>query len=90
MSFYTGPGYDELLNAIDDEGGVVPCQQWPDLFFPDMGGTSEPAKKLCQGCPVMLQCLAYAIKADEPYGVWGGASVLERKRIKNNARRAAR
>lgn len=90
MSFYTGPGYDELLEAIDAEGGVVPCQQWPDLYFPDLGGTSEPAKALCQGCPVLLQCLSYAIQADEPYGVWGGASVLERKRIKRNARTTIR
>lgn len=90
MSFYTGPGYDELLNAIDDEGGVVPCQQWPDLFFPDKGGTSEPAKELCQGCPVMLQCLEYALQSNEEFGVWGGTTFRERKRIKQNARRAAR
>jgi WhiB family transcriptional regulator, redox-sensing transcriptional regulator len=90
VSFYNGPGYDELLSAMDNEGGVVPCQQWPDLFFPNIGETSEPAKKLCQGCPIMLQCLAYALQAGELYGVWGGASALERKRINKNARRAAR
>ena len=90
MSFYSQPGYDELLKAIEDEGGVVPCQQWPDLFFPDMRAGSEQAKKLCRTCPVMLECLAYALQAEESFGVWGGASELERKRLKRNARRTIR
>ncbi len=82
MTIYTPDGYDELQQAIIDQGGQVPCQSWPDLFFPEMGGTSEPAKKLCQGCPVKLQCLEYALNANETIGVWGGLSVLERKRLK--------
>ena len=37
------------------------------------------AKEICRSCPVIRQCRAHALRVDEPYGVWGGMSVAERR-----------
>ena len=39
------------------------------------------AKAVCASCPVRLECADYAIRAREPYGVWGGLSEEDRERI---------
>lgn len=39
------------------------------------------AKLVCAACPVRLECADYAIRAREPYGVWGGLTEEERERI---------
>lgn len=68
-----------------------------DIFFPERGhdhkGTTEQAKAICYGrdgkapCPVMDQCLDYAMRMDEPYGIWGGRTRRERNAIKRGKRR---
>ncbi|SOD67049.1 WhiB family transcriptional regulator, redox-sensing transcriptional regulator [Streptomyces zhaozhouensis] len=64
----------------------------PELFFP-VGETgpaltqTETAKAVCRTCPVMEQCLQWALATSQEYGVWGGASEEERRAMK---RRAAR
>jgi len=74
----------ELEAAIEAEGGVTPCQNAPDMFFE----TDEPgynpyiyAKQLCGMCPVAALCLDYALEAREPFGVWGGTSPGDRKKL---------
>lgn len=59
-----------------------------DVFFPGHGTDGAPAaadveaaKRVCADCPVRLECLAYAIRAGEPHGIWGGHTTGERKRI---------
>jgi WhiB family redox-sensing transcriptional regulator len=39
------------------------------------------AKRVCASCPVRLECADYAIRAREPYGVWGGLSEDDREGI---------
>jgi len=39
------------------------------------------AKRVCASCPVRLECADYAIRAREPYGVWGGLSEDDREAI---------
>jgi len=39
------------------------------------------AKLICAGCPVRLECADYAVRAREPYGVWGGLSEEDREQI---------
>ena len=36
---------------------------------------------MCARCPVLAECAAYALAAGEPYGVWGGFTVAERRRL---------
>src|SRR5438034_193736 len=39
------------------------------------------AKEICGFCPVRAECAAHALKAHEPYGVWGGFTEAERQRL---------
>ena len=54
-----------------------------DKFFPEStkhgGNHLKPARELCLKCPVRYECLEYGI--DEPWGVWGGHSPSQRRRI---------
>ena len=44
---------------------------------------AEAAIDICRKCPVLKQCLEYALRHPESaeYGVWGGATVAQRRRI---------
>src|SRR2546429_7350062 len=57
----------------------------PEVFFPEKGGSSREAKRICSECPVRIECLNYALRRDERYGVWGGMSERERRRLKRMA-----
>lgn len=57
------------------------AQTDPEAFFPDKGGTTKPAKRVCADCPVTEQCLAYALATGQRFGVWGGLSERERRRL---------
>ena len=61
------------------------AQTDPEAFFPEKGGSTRDAKRICQTCEVKSQCLEYALANDERFGIWGGLSELERRRIKRRA-----
>ncbi len=54
----------------------------PDLFFPERGASTREAKSVCRGCIVREDCLEYAICHSEKFGIWGGLSERERRRIR--------
>lgn len=54
----------------------------PDIFHVEKGGSTRPAKRVCAECPVTAECLDYALKNDERFGVWGGMSEKERRLLK--------
>jgi WhiB family transcriptional regulator, redox-sensing transcriptional regulator len=54
----------------------------PDLFFPERGASTKEAKGVCQGCVVREDCLEYALANGEKFGIWGGLSERERRRIR--------
>jgi WhiB family transcriptional regulator, redox-sensing transcriptional regulator len=54
----------------------------PDVFFPEKGGSTREAKRICGGCPVQLECLVYALEEEERFGIWGGKSERERRALK--------
>ncbi|QWF85710.1 WhiB family transcriptional regulator [Amycolatopsis sp. CA-230715] len=56
----------------------------PDAFFPDRGGRVVEAKRICARCDVQAQCLLDALRNDERFGVWGGLSPRERRRIRRD------
>ncbi len=61
----------------------------PDLFFPERGASTREAKEVCRGCVVRMQCLEYTLANGEKFGIWGGMSERERRRIRRQ-RAAAR
>ena len=58
------------------------AQTDPEAFFPEKGGSTREAKKICLGCEVRSECLDYALAKDERFGIWGGLSERERRRLK--------
>jgi len=54
----------------------------PDLFFPERGASTREAKEVCRGCVVRLDCLEYALDNAEKFGIWGGMSERERRRLR--------
>ena len=61
------------------------AQTDPEAFFPERGGSPAAAKRVCRSCEVRAECLEYALEHDENFGVWGGLSERERRRIKRAA-----
>jgi len=58
------------------------AQTDPEAFFPEKGGSTREAKRICTGCEVRGECLEYALQHDERFGIWGGLSERERRRLK--------
>lgn len=61
------------------------AQADPEAWFPEKGGSVREAKRVCRGCFVREDCLAYALERDERFGVWGGLSERERRRLRRAA-----
>jgi WhiB family redox-sensing transcriptional regulator len=71
--------------ALDDEQWqerALCAQTDPEAFFPEKGGSTREAKRICLGCEVKDRCLDYALAHDERFGIWGGLSERERRRLK--------
>ena len=65
------------------------CRQRPDLDFFAEGRTAVTVAKIaCTGCPVRLTCLEWALSHHE-WGVWGGTTERERRRLRKRRRAAA-
>lgn len=87
-----------LFFAPDPNYIGAPCLSLPEerreVFFPEKGGPATPAKKICRTCPQKVRdyCLEKALEFEQGqeyrYGVWGGKTVDERRKIER-ARRAA-
>ena len=61
-----------------------------DLFFPERGASTREAKGVCRGCVVREECLEYALVNGEKFGIWGGLSERERRRIRRQRTLARR
>jgi WhiB family redox-sensing transcriptional regulator len=77
-------GYWQLLRVIQ-AAGSVPCKNQPDIFYPEdfpdpivRKQATKTAKALCKTCPVVSECLTFALESNERFGVWGGLSASER------------
>jgi WhiB family transcriptional regulator, redox-sensing transcriptional regulator len=63
------------------------CSGYPNsLFFPASEGADEAsverAKSICLVCPVIEDCLEYALETNQRSGIWGGTSERERKSLR--------
>jgi WhiB family transcriptional regulator, redox-sensing transcriptional regulator len=56
-------------------------QTGPEIFFPLHGDPATEARKICSRCPVRDDCLAYALNADEEFGIWAGLDPDERRSL---------
>jgi WhiB family redox-sensing transcriptional regulator len=69
-------------HALDWQNDGLCTQVGLDLFFPDAGESAAKAISICDRCAVELQCLQYALDHDERFGVWGGVSERDRRRMR--------
>ena len=78
-------GYDPFFKAddlLDDTAGT------PHLRT----GYEEEAKAVCTGkfdnrvCPLLEQCLEFALENNERFGIWGGTTPAEREKIRKSRR----
>ena len=60
-----------------------------DLFFPERGASTRSAKAICRECQVRPECLEFAIVTGEKFGIWGGMSERERRRVRRDRQIAA-
>ena len=74
---------DETLLSWQEQ--ALCAQTDPEAFFPEKGGSTREAKRICVGCEVKGDCLEYALMKDERFGIWGGLSERERRRLKRQA-----
>lgn len=81
MTTLTIPDLDGALCTEVDSG---------DMWFPSKGESNRDAKTICRACPVRDACLQWALEHDERFGVWGGLSERERRRLRPPAPREVR
>lgn len=73
---------DDDDNPLAWQSDALCAQTDPEAFFPEKGGSTRDAKKICTTCEVRAQCLDYALANDERFGIWGGLSERERRRLR--------
>ncbi len=65
------------------EGGA--CFDRLDVSFfpsPEDHAAIVRAKALCASCPVLDDCLAFALETNQTDGIWGGTTPQERVRFR--------
>jgi len=80
-----GTRRDEDDNPLAWQADALCAQTDPEAFFPEKGGSTREAKRICDGCEVRSQCLEYALENDERFGIWGGLSERERRKYRREA-----
>lgn len=63
----TDPEFRQLQPACSDGTGQLTA-----LFFSDELCDIASAKRVCETCPLMADCLEGALERRERWGVWGG------------------
>jgi WhiB family transcriptional regulator, redox-sensing transcriptional regulator len=68
-----GPGEESWQDS------ALCVQTDPEAFFPEKGGSVRQPKAICRRCPVVAECLDYALEHGERFGIWGGLTERERR-----------
>jgi WhiB family transcriptional regulator, redox-sensing transcriptional regulator len=60
------------------------CKGLTELMFGERGSSEREAKNVCAGCPVRVDCLEYALVNNEAFGIWGGTSYKQRRKLRKD------
>lgn len=82
MSTTTVPAVDQPASDPQWEERAACRGTDTTAFYPTLGGSTAAAKKICGRCPVEEECLRGALDRNERFGVWGGMSTRERRKLK--------
>jgi WhiB family transcriptional regulator, redox-sensing transcriptional regulator len=75
----------EVDSALAWQADALCAETDPEAFFPEKGGSTRDAKRICESCEVRSECLDYALENDERFGIWGGLSERERRKLRKLA-----
>lgn len=76
----------EIPEWLHVEG--LPCRDADaDAFFPPSFGKQhteqiDEARRICEGCPALAECLAWAVDHPDLDGVWAATTPPERRRLR--------
>ncbi len=84
-AIWIGLGAESEDGELGWQAQALCAQTDPEAFFPEKGGSTRDAKRVCGVCPVRSECLEYALTNDERFGIWGGLSERERRRLRKRA-----
>lgn len=73
------------MNVLEWQDRGLCAETDAEAFFPEKGASTRAAKRTCRACEVRAECLDYALEHDEKFGIWGGTSERERRRLKRQA-----
>ena len=73
---------DEDDDKLQWQKQALCAQTDPETFFPERGGSTREAKRTCLTCDVRSECLDYALENQEQFGIWGGLSERERRKLR--------
>ena len=79
--------------ALSWQERALCAQTDPEAFFPEKGGSTREAKKVCLSCDVRSECLEYALGHDERFGIWAdspSASGASSRSARSNQAHAGR
>ena len=74
---------------VEWQGSALCAQTDPEAFHPEKGGSTKEAKRVCQACEVKDECLEYALEHNMRFGIWGGLSERERRRLQKSREEAS-
>ncbi len=74
-----------ITNELDWQDDALCAQTDLEAFFPEKGGSTAAAKRICAKCEVKPECLAYALAHDERFGIYGGLSPSERRKLRRRS-----
>ena len=80
---------DMFFDAREPWYEEAACASYPaEVFFPpsEVPLAANPAKAVCEGCPVREECLSFALETAQAEGVWGGMDAGERRRLRRRIR----
>ena len=73
------------LAGLRWQDAALCAQADPEQWFPEKGGSTLWAKRVCRMCTVKSECLEYALEHEIRYGIWGGMSERERRVLRRQA-----
>ena len=92
--YYPAKHSDTIFNPALLDGAECRRTDRPDIFFSDTekkGKDKERyvrlAKEVCARCTIKDDCLLYALRNNEEFGIWGGLTEAERKELKRASSR---
>ena len=77
--------FPDLPDWFDDAACTALDLGW---FFPEKGDRPDRAVAVCRTCPIVDDCLAYAVGERIRYGVWGGTTPEQRRPLLRQPRGA--